>query len=56
MINWCYFQLTDILYFFCANRIGNEMDMTLVELNDLLPSASVMVVRCEIRHAVFFPP
>jgi U4/U6 small nuclear ribonucleoprotein PRP31 len=25
-------------------RIGNEMDMTLVELNDLLPSASVMVV------------
>jgi U4/U6 small nuclear ribonucleoprotein PRP31 len=25
-------------------RIGNEMDMTLVELNDLLPSATVMVV------------
>lgn len=25
-------------------RIGNEMDMTLVELNDLLPAATVMVV------------
>mmetsp|Transcript_7347 Transcript_7347/g.9797 ORF Transcript_7347/g.9797 Transcript_7347/m.9797 type:complete len:526 (-) Transcript_7347:298-1875(-) len=25
-------------------RIGNEMDMTLVDLNDLLPSASVMLV------------
>jgi U4/U6 small nuclear ribonucleoprotein PRP31 len=25
-------------------RIGNEMDMTLIELNDLLPAASVMVV------------
>jgi U4/U6 small nuclear ribonucleoprotein PRP31 len=27
-----------------VQRIGNEMDMTLIELNDLLPSASVMVV------------
>lgn len=27
-----------------VQRIGNEMDMTLVDLNDLLPSASVMVV------------
>lgn len=27
-----------------VERIGNEMDMTLIELNDLLPSATVMVV------------
>jgi U4/U6 small nuclear ribonucleoprotein PRP31 len=27
-----------------VERIGNEMDMTLLELNDLLPSATVMVV------------
>ena len=27
-----------------VQRIGNEMDMTLVDLTDLLPSASVMVV------------
>ena len=27
-----------------VQRIGNEMDMTLVDLNDLLPSALVMVV------------
>lgn len=31
-------------YIRTIQRIGNEMDMTLVELNDLLPSASVMVV------------
>eukprot|EP01041_Mallomonas_annulata_P002448 gene2448-4752_t len=31
-------------YIKTVQRIGNEMDMTLVELNDLLPSASVMVV------------
>ena len=27
-----------------VERIGNEMDMTLIDLNDLLPSATVMVV------------
>mmetsp|Transcript_27044 Transcript_27044/g.27284 ORF Transcript_27044/g.27284 Transcript_27044/m.27284 type:complete len:498 (-) Transcript_27044:31-1524(-) len=31
-------------YIRTVQRIGNEMDMTLIELNDLLPSASVMVV------------
>ena len=41
-----------------VRRIGNEMDMTLVDLNDLLPSASVMVVsvtgKCE--DTVFYLP
>lgn len=27
-----------------VERIGNEMDLTLVELEDLLPAATVMVV------------
>lgn len=31
-------------YILTVQRIGNEMDLTLIELNDLLPSASVMVV------------
>jgi U4/U6 small nuclear ribonucleoprotein PRP31 len=31
-------------YLKTVQRIGNEMDMTLIDLNDLLPSASVMVV------------
>ena len=31
-------------YIKTVKRIGNEMDMTMVDLNDLLPSASVMVV------------
>lgn len=31
-------------YINTVKRIGNEMDMTLVELNDLLPSALVMIV------------
>ena len=41
-----------------VRRIGNEMDMTLVDLNDLLPSASVMVVsvtgKCE--DTIFYLP
>lgn len=31
-------------YIRTVRRIGNEMDLTLVDLNDLLPSASVMIV------------
>lgn len=31
-------------YIKTVKRIGNEMDMTLVELSDLLPSATVMIV------------
>mmetsp|Transcript_8881 Transcript_8881/g.16648 ORF Transcript_8881/g.16648 Transcript_8881/m.16648 type:complete len:519 (-) Transcript_8881:1611-3167(-) len=31
-------------YIKTVQRIGNEMDMTLIDLNDLLPSATVMVV------------
>ena len=31
-------------YILTVQRVGNEMDLTLVDLNDLLPSASVMVV------------
>ena len=27
-----------------VQRIGNELDMTMIDLNDILPSASVMVV------------
>lgn len=31
-------------YILTIQRIGNEMDLTLIDLNDILPSASVMVV------------
>ena len=31
-------------YIQTVKRIGNEMDMTMVELNDLLPSSTVMIV------------
>ena len=31
-------------YICTVRRIGNEMDMTLVDLTDILPSASVMIV------------
>jgi len=42
---FCTFQVHHpVDYARVVSRIGNEMDLTLVDLDDILPAATVMVV------------